>query len=63
MKTALDSAYEAYAARKQAERQAHMLRLRQELIASLPSHGYSGRAQGSSKHPIASAPRPRQSVD
>lgn len=45
MKTALDMAHEAYAARKQAERQAQMLQLRQEMMASLSRQGGSGRGQ------------------
>ena len=34
MNTAFEQAYQVYVARKQAERQAHMLQLRQELINS-----------------------------
>ena len=34
MNTAFEQAYQAYVARKQAERQAHLLQLRQELINS-----------------------------
>ena len=34
MNTAFEQAYQAYVVRKQAERQAHMLQLRQELINS-----------------------------
>lgn len=34
MNTAFEQAYEAYVARKQAERQAHLLQLRQELLNS-----------------------------
>ena len=34
MNTAFEQAYEAYVARKQAERQAQLLRLRQELLNS-----------------------------
>ncbi|WP_426061661.1 hypothetical protein [Hymenobacter sp. B1770] len=54
MKTALDIAHEAYAARKQAERQAHMLQLRQEMMASLSRQGGSGRGQNAHKKAAAS---------
>ena len=43
MKTALEMAHEAYAARKMAERQAQMLQLRQEIMASLSRNGSSHR--------------------
>lgn len=45
MNKAFDQAYEAYVTRKQAERQAHLLRLRQELLDTLPAAplGASGR--------------------
>jgi hypothetical protein len=49
MKTALDIAHEAYTARKQAERQAQMLQLRQEMMASLSRQGGTGRGQGAYK--------------
>ena len=45
MNTAFEQAYEAYVTRKQAERQAHLLRLRQELLNSRPTV------------PLGSAPR------
>lgn len=58
MKTALDKAYEAYAARKQEERRAQMLRLRQELLASLPRPTAHSRASSTKNPAAASVPRP-----
>ncbi|MBD2766932.1 hypothetical protein IC235_03380 [Hymenobacter sp. BT664] len=49
MKTALEMAHEAYTARKQAERQEQMMRLRQELQASLPRQAAGKRALNATK--------------
>ncbi len=61
MNTAFDKAYEAYVVRKQAERQAHLLRLRQELLASM-SMAPIGRTMGAANRANSGATRQPQAL-
>ncbi|HEX8657577.1 MAG TPA: hypothetical protein VF690_08590 [Hymenobacter sp.] len=56
MKTALEMAHAAYTARKEAERQMQMMRLRQELQASLPREAAAKRALNATKRATTGTP-------
>jgi len=56
MKTALEMAHAAYTARKEAERQMQMMRLRQELQASLPREAAARRTLNATKRVTTGAP-------